>query len=95
MNIRAHNLKDFKKQLKALIKENEIIRFEIKVMKDSYDYLALLDNKVLLVGIPDSKQIEDDEFQVSYRSINRKRHTLKIFISKRLKSQGPNNNGVH
>ena len=83
INFKAHSLKEFKKQLKFILKQNHIRNYVFRTYKENNQYEAKFNGDMLLVIIPGIKKINGKLHRVRYNSIQRRQHTLRVFINKR------------
>ncbi|MCH8330449.1 MAG: hypothetical protein IH946_03565 [Bacteroidetes bacterium] len=82
--VSTNNLKDFKKELKVILRNDVNLNFRLLENWQNSLYEAQLDEEVLTVFIPGIKQIDDNSFRISKKSMIRKRYTIEIFLTKRL-----------
>ena len=85
MQLKENILKDFKKALKAWLREMTFEGLKFRIKKWVHSYEAIVKDAVLIIFVPGSKQIDGDTIQISFLSIKRNRHTLAVFIHKRIK----------
>ncbi len=89
IQIKKETLKEFKKTLKELLRENPVDQYKFRIKKNSVWYEAQLKGSLLILYVPGSKEIDGIPVHISFLSIKRKRHTLAVFLSKRIETDQP------
>ena len=84
MKIMELTLRAFKKSLKPWLEEKDFAHFKVITCRKTFCYKAEIVDDKLMVTVP-GKRIEDDRFlQISQLSLKRRKHTVTVFIEKRI-----------
>ena len=84
MKIMELTLKGFKKALKPRLRENDVEFYKILTSRKAFSYQAEIVDGRLVVTVPGKKRVDGRFVQISPLSLRRRKHTVNVFIEKRL-----------